>query len=228
MTLHAMASGGDVNTSVLRVGGWAGILGGVFFLVGLLIFALASPIVFPPDFAQRLASFPENGTLIRVGISLMVVGLLLLLAFVAALYWSLREANRVFARIGLGSGILAAILLILTGEGELQSTALFSALYESSVASDRPAVVAAYAAVLSLTSVGLVTSLVFFGLAFVGFGLAMRSSPDYRAGFFWLTVVLGFLIVFFPLPILGFFSFLLLVVLAVVLGWKLYGMARTA
>lgn len=208
----------------------AGIPGGVIFIAGFIAFALASlrDGGFPPDFAQRLASFPENGTLLRVGASLVVVALLLLLAFVAALYWSLREPSRVFARIGLGSGILAVILLILTVEGELQSTHLFSTLYDGAAASDRPGVVAAYTMMLSLTSVGLITSIVFFGLTFVGFGLAMRASSAYRGGLVWLTVVSGLLIVFFPLPLLGLFSFILLVVLAVVLGWKVYSLSAAA
>ncbi len=226
-----MESGGEVKRSVLRVGGWAGILAGIIFIigtvVGFVIPALGRPIAFPPDLAQDLASFPENGTIVRAGISLVTLSLLLLLAFWAALYWSLREPSRVFARIGLGSGVLAVILLILNGQIVLQSGHFFSALF-ADPASDQDVVVATYAAVRSLAEAAFTTGFFFLGLAFVGFGLAMRSHPAYQEGMVWLTVVLGVLIVLLFMFILGLFSILLFVVLAVVLGRKVYSLAGAA
>lgn len=213
---------------MLRIGGWAGILAPIIyvlgFVIGFVLVALGRPIAFPPDLAQILASFPEDGAIVRVGISLIAVALLLLLAFWAALYWSLREPSRVFARIGLGSGVLAVILLILDGQIVLQSGHFFSALF-SDPAADQAVVVAGYAVVRSLAQATFTTGFFFLGLAFVGFGLAMRAHPAYQGGMVSMTVVLGILIALLQMALLGLFSIILFVVLAIVLGWKVYRLA---
>ncbi|MFQ5552542.1 MAG: hypothetical protein ACE5EW_02315 [Thermoplasmata archaeon] len=223
-----MESGGEVQSSVLRVGGLAGILTGVLVVAAIITFVAAMPsFTFPPDLATDLERFPENGTILRAGFSIQVVALLLLLPFLAAFYWSLREPSRVFARIGLGSGVLAVILAILGFQGNLQSTHIFSVVLEDFPA-DRAVVVATYAAVQSLVAAVNVMSFLFLGLTFAAFGLAMRANPAYSEGFAWLTVILGVLIVLFPLPLLGLISILLFIVLAVVLGWKVYSLAGAA
>ncbi len=213
----------------MRLGGLAGVWGGIVVIVGFITVGIATGIgpfpPDPPDLEQDLARFPEYGTILRIGFSLVVVGLLMLLPFFAALYRSLREPSRAFARIGLGSGVLAIILFILSIQGDLQSTHIFSALYESAAASDRPVVVAMYTAVRGLTTAALTTSVLFLGLAFVGFGLAMRASPAYQEGLVRLTMVLGLLIVLFVLFIWGSISIIFLVVLALMLGWKVYSLS---
>ncbi|MFQ6013511.1 MAG: DUF4386 family protein [Thermoplasmata archaeon] len=214
-----------MDKSVLRVGGLAGILAGVILIVGFITFFLAFP---PPDPEQALATFPEDRTLLTVATDLFLISLLLFLAFLAALYWSLREPSRVFARIGLGTGVLAAVMGIVALTGFMLATNTFSVLYADAAASDRPVVVATYAAVFSLLDAGNIAAFLFFGLAFAAFGLAMRGSQDFSDGLAWLSAVLGIIIILFiffnlfPVAIIAIFVFALL------LGWKVYSLSEAA
>lgn len=218
-----------MDRSVLRVGGWAGILAGVLVLVALIVsVALAPPTTFPPDFEQNLVDFLANPTPQTVGQDLAIISLLLILPFLAAIYRTLREPSRTLARIGLGSSVLATVLLIVGFAGLLEASRSFSALYDGAAIADRPVVVAAFAVVWQLLGAGNVAGIYLFGLAFVAFGLAMRASPDYQEGFAWLSVVLGIITVLLPLLILGLASALLLAVFALVLGWKVYSLSRAA
>ncbi|MFQ5837425.1 MAG: DUF4386 family protein [Thermoplasmata archaeon] len=209
--------------SVLRVGGLAGVLTGVILILGFITFFLAFP---PPDPEQALGTFPEDRTLLTVSVDLFIVSLLLSLPFLAALYRSLREPNRVFARIGLGTGVLAAVMGIVALTGFMLATNTFSVLYADATTSDRPVVVATYAAVFSLLDAGNTAAFIFFGLAFVAFGLAMKRSQDFPEGLAWLSVVLGIIIILFIFLNLFPVAIIAIVVFALVLGWKVYNLSR--
>ena len=86
----------------------------------------------------------------------------------------------------------------------------------------------AYGAVLTLLSAGNSAALLFIGLAFVAFGLAMRGSQDFGEGLAWLSVVLGIVVVLFTLLVLVFVGVIALAVFALVLGWKVYSLSRAA
>ncbi len=220
---------GEMERRILRVGGWAGVLAGIIVVVGLITFLLL-PVpfgaTFPPDLEQDLASFPEIRTNLTVSFALLVVAYLLLIVFLGALYWSLKEPSRAFARIGLGSGVLAVLLSIVGLQGFLLASNVLSALYGDVAVADRPVVVATYGVMFSLSSAVLSTGFLFIGLAFVAFGLAMRGSPDFGEGLAWLSVVLGILIVLLVFPIQGNVGTILIAVLALVLGWKVYSLSR--
>ncbi len=218
---------GEVDRSVLRVGGLAGVLAGVFVVLGLITFVLASSPP-PGDFEQTLATFPEDRILVTVAIDLFLVSSLLFLAFLAALYGSLKEPSRVFARLGLGSGVIALVLLIVALGGFLFANDAFSGLYEAAAASDRPVVVATFGAVSSLLQAGNSAGFLFAGLAFVAFGLAMRGSRDFGEGLAWLSVVLGIIIVLLILLVLGLVGVIAVAVFALVFGWKVYSRSRAA
>ena len=214
--------------SVLWVGGLAGVLAGVFIVLGLITFILASA---PPplEFEQQLATFPEDRTLLTVAFDLFIVNFFLFLVFTAALYWSLRESSRVFARIGLGSGVLALVLFIVTAGGFLLATDGFSILYEGAAVSDRPVVVATYAAVSLLLQAGNTAAFLLTGFAFVAFGLAMRRSQDFGEGLAWLDIVLGIIVVLFTFLLLALpVAIIAAAVVAFVFGWKVYSLSRAA
>ena len=216
---------GEMDKSVLRVGGWAGVLAGVLIVIGLITFFLSpTPITITAD-EQTLATFPEFRTLFAVGVDLTIVGSLLSLLFLAALYGSLREPSRVFARIGLGSGVLGLVLYIVGLVGFLLALDAFSGLHAGAAVSDRPVVVATYAAVATLLSAGLFGGFLLIALAFVAFGLAMRGSPDFGGGLAWLSVVLGILAGLLLLIPAGIFA---LLVFVLVFGWKVYSLSRAA
>ena len=216
---------GEMDTSVLRVGGWAGILAGIMLILSLITFFLQIP---PPGLEQALTSFLENRTLTIVTTHLFSVALLLVLPFLAALYGSLKEPSRVFARIGLGSGVLAAVITIVAIQGILFALNAFAELYADAAAPDRPVVVAIYGATLSLFQAGSTAGFLFTGLAFVAFGLAMRGSPNFPEGLAWSSVVLGILIVLFTFLVLTPLAIIAVVVLVLGGGWKVYGLSKSA
>ncbi len=226
-----MESQGEVQRSVLRLGGLAGILAGVILIVILgIVLGIASfaTLSFPPNRVEILERFPEFATLWSAALSLFVVYGLLLLPFFAALYLSLREPNRVYARIGLGSGILAIILMVSITQLNLQSLHTFSAVLADPSA-DRAMVIATYASVASLVNALDALTWLFTGFTFVAFGIAMRASPSYSQGLVWLTVILGLLTVAsaFLIPPAGLGIFFT-PVLYLVLGWKVYRLSRTS
>ena len=211
--------------SVLRVGGLAGVLAGVVLIVGLIIFLL-SPA--PVDLEEFLAFFPDNSLSQTVSGDLLIGALLLILVFLAALYRSLREPSRVFARIGLGSGVLAIVVGVVALLGFQSAAAAFAPLYEAAASSDRPLVVAAYGVAVVLLRAVFTAAGLFLGLAFVAFGLAMRGSPAFGEGLAWLSVVLGGIIIVSHNPNLLPVALIAIVVVALVFGWKVYSLSRAA
>ncbi len=213
------------DKSILRVGGLAGVVAGVILILGLLTLFSSLP---PVDLEQQLATFPGDRTLLTVAVDLFLVGFLLFLVFLAALYWSLREKNRAFARIGLGSGVLAFVLGIVITAGLLLAADAFSGLYADAAVADRPVVVATYGAVVSLLQAGNTAAFLFTGFAFVAFGLAMRGSQDFGEGLAWLSIVLGVIVVLLTFLLLANLGVIAGAVFALVLGWKVYSLSRAA
>ncbi len=99
-------------------------------------------------------------------------------------------------------------------------------MYDGVAVADRPVVVAAFGAVQGLFGAGITAGVYLIGLAFVAFGLAMRGRPDYQEGYAWFSVALGIVAIIFPLLILALVSAVLIAVFALVLGWKVYSLAR--
>lgn len=182
----------------------------------------------PYDIEECSVNDRAGGTLLTVAIDLTLVDSLFFLAVLAALYWSLREPSRVFAhRARIGGPYHRPYHR--WHRGLSLAADAFSALYADAAVSDRPVVVATYAAVVSLLQAGGSAAFLFQGLAFVAFGLAMRGSQDFGEGLAWLSVVLGiivvlstFLFVAFPVAIIAFAVF------ALVLGWKVYSLLKAA
>ena len=211
--------------SVLRLGGLAGVLAGVFLILGVIVLTLV-----PAEPESQLWSFSGSRILLIGIIDLLLAGFLLSIPSLGAIYSSLKEPSRVFARIGLGSGVLALVLFMVNLGGFFLAIDAFSGLYTAPF-SDRPVVVATYEAVVILLQAGSFAGVLLVGLAFVAFGLAMRGSPDYGEGLAWLSIVLGLIVVlvafsfsFLPLPVAA----IALAVFAPVFGWKAYSLSRAA
>ena len=203
----------------------AGLLAGVLLIIGIIMFLISPPV---PGFEEDLATFPERSTSAAVTIGLFLVALLLLIVLLAGLYLSLKEQSRGFARIGLGSGVLAFVVTIFALQGQLLAANAFTGLYADALAADRSVVVATYGAVVTLLRVGNAAGFFFTALAFVAFGIAMRRSQDYGEGLAWLTVVLGIIILLAALVLLEPPAIIAVVVFALVLGWKVYSLSTGA
>lgn len=220
-----MDSGGDVGKSVLQVGGLAGFLAGVSVVIALILGVLQLP---PPGFEGPLMGFPQVRALTTASIHLFSLALLLGLPFLAALYWSLRDSSRPFARIGLGSGVLAFVITIVALQGLLMTIDALSGIYADASSADRPGVLSVYWAVSSVLSGVINGGFLFTGLAFLAFGFAMRGSSHFQDGFAWLSAGLGILIVLLVFLIPPIVAAIVVAILFLVLGWKVYRLSAAA
>lgn len=218
---------GETDKSVLWVGGLAGVVAGVLIVLGLITFLLSSPAP-QGDLGEALRTFQDNIIIISVALDFFLVNFLLGLVFLAALYVSLKEPSRAFARIGLGAGVLALALFIATIGGFLFAADTFSRLFVDPD-QDQAIVVAVYGAVVSLLMAGSGAAFLLTGLAYAAFGLAMRGSQNFSEGWVWLAVGLGIIVVLFT------FLFLALpvaivagAVFSLVFGWKVYSLSGAA
>lgn len=220
-----MSSGGDSDQSVMRVGGWGGLLAGIFILVGLLVAVLGAEI--PATLREDLETFSDRSLVATLETDFSLAGLLLGITLLAALYVSLKSTNRGLARLGLGSGVFAFALGTVALAGLLLNAIAFSELYNEP-SSDQALVLATYTAVDTLLTAGTASAFLFSGFSFAAFGFAMRGSPDYQRGLAWLTTVLGLAIVLFAFLSGGVIAIPVLAVLMLVLGWRVTGLARAS
>ncbi len=234
-----MESRGEVSTAALRSGGMAGILAGVFVIVGAILIALRPP---PSTLGEILGElFPQNRTLVAAGTYVTLAALLLAVPFLASLYWKLRGTDRALAQLGLGPSLLAIPLLIFFIVADFAVTSSHSNLYGQALADDPTSplgagdaglVLVAYWTTSSLISAVALAAALLLGLGVAFFGIAMRESADFSKGFMWLSVALGILVILFaflnldlPAAFLG--AALAVAAFALVLGWKIYTLAGT-
>ena len=224
---------------VLRWGGLAGILGGIFFILGVVILASVGPP--PADPEGLVMRFPDVRAALTVGNSLYLVGVILSVPLFLALYTALRGTSLAAALFGSVLGILG---LVVRAAESLTHVAFapISDLYHAPGATpeDQATLVLLWQATQgifnALTAVG--TLLVPIGL--IVLGVAMLGVPAFGKGFGGVSVVLGvvgvvgmsFFVVdpFSSIGLVGTFlgAFVALVIFLLLLGRKVYNLSRAA
>lgn len=221
----------DEEKSVLRWGGLAGILGGISFILYIVISAaVLSAARGPFEQLPNIAAQTVAG-------SLSLVTLILWVPHFLALYRALRDTSLAPALFGsvlgiLGLGVIAASTLPHVAVVPL------SDLYHGSRATpaDQAALI-----LISQATWGIFDALFFAGLAVEGAGLstcgaAMLRNPAFGKGFGGLSVILGVFVIVAAVVlqvdpsslIPAAVSVLALVVFHIVLGWKVYRMSRAS
>lgn len=167
------------DKTVLRVGAWAAIVGGILaVVVNVLAPRTSSADLGDPAAQVDLATTSSGWELTRVGI---MVALLILLAAFYAITRSIAEAPaRGWARLGLGAVLLAtnigvALFAIETGLGD--GADVLGADVAGGVAF----------VVSGLESVWILTS----GLAALLYGIALITSSTYPTWLGWITLLSG-------------------------------------
>ena len=222
----------EEEKSVLRWGGLAGILGGIFFILGVFILAaFVGPD--PADPEGLVMRFPDVRAALTVGNSLYLVGVILSVPLFLALYRALRGTSLAAALFGSVLGILG--LVVRAAESLPQvAFAPISDLYHAPGATpeEQATLVLMWQGTQSifdaLTAVG--TLLVPIGL--IVLGVAMLGAPAFGKGFGRASVVIGvvgvvgFSIV--PVDSLSIFPFVLLafIIFPLLFGWKVYSLSR--
>lgn len=218
-----------MDKRALRLGGLAGVLAGISAIVAFGL-AIASPIFFLPG-ERFLAAYPQNAAIYQTVTAIYLVAILLFVPALAAIYWSLKGASRSFALLGVGMGVLALTIILVSLAALGLAANFFGGLYAAvpipGISWDLVHVVTAYTITWSLLTGASGAGFLLAGASIVAFGVAMRESADYSGGFVWLAVVLGVvtvLVVFLPIPPV---SPLFASLFGLVFGWKVYQLSLT-
>lgn len=222
------------ESSVLRWGGLAGILGGVLFIlvfviVGVLVGAEPAgpegPVMRFPEI--RAARTVENGLYLMV-LTLWVIHFL-------ALYRALRWTRPAGALFGSVLGIVGLVVLAV-GALPHAATVAISDLYHAPGATPeaQATLVLVWHATQGIFNAMLVTGLVVLPPGVVALGVAMLGAPGFGKGYGRASVALGVVgggaaiaLLIDPLSFIAVIGIFALIVFHLVLGWKVYRLARS-
>ena len=183
----------EQEKSVLRWGGLAGILGGVFFILVMIVVGIFIPSD-PADLAEWAARFPDIHAIRVVENGIYMVALILEIPLFLAMFWALRKTSLAPALFGSVLGIVGLIAMLVSATPHVAHAPL-SDLYHS------PGVTLEAQAALVL--MWQATWGVFDAMLYVGFfvvpiglillGVAMFRAPAFGKGFGTVSVALGVL-----------------------------------
>jgi hypothetical protein len=223
----------EVERSVLRWGGLAGIAGSILFVI---VFAFVGVVIGadPTGSAGAIERFPEIRGARTVENGLYLLVLVLWTAHALALYRALRKTG---AAALFGAG-LAIVGLTVLAAGALPHAAsiLLATMYHASDASAQGgmALVAAWHAIQGVMNALLVTGLVVLPLAVISLGAAMRGAAGFGGRISVLGVALGVIglgaavaLLADPLSPIAVVGFLALIAFHAATGWKVYRIAAT-
>jgi hypothetical protein len=225
----------EQEKSVLRWGGLAGILGGILFILALVV-VIAGPVGMedPANLAEWVMRFPDIKAARVVENVIYLMALILEIPLFLALYQALRRTSLAPALFGSVLGILG-LTVMAVGSTPHVAHAPLSDLYHATGAT--PADQAA------LTLMWQATWGVFNAMLYVGFfvvpiglillGVAMFGAPAFGKGFGGVTLVLGVgglvaaaLQMVDPASMIGSLSYFAYLIFYFVSGWKVYSLSK--
>jgi hypothetical protein len=223
-----------MERSLLRWGGLAGILGGIFFLLTFVV-VIAFALPDPPD-PKALATFPDIRAARTLENSLYLVALILWVALFLALYRALRRTSLAPALFGSVLGI-AGLVVLAAGALPHVASASISDLYHAPGATpeQKATLVLIWQATQGIFEALLTVGILLVSTGVIALGIAMFGAPAFGKGFGWASVVLGvggivaaaFDLADPPSPIAA-GAFLALMMSQLVLGWKAYRLSRVS
>jgi hypothetical protein len=225
----------EQESSVLRWGGLAGMLGGVLFILSWVV-VLAGPVGMedPADLAGWVTRFPDILAARVLENGILLVALILEVALFLALYRALRRTSLAPALFGSVLGVLG-ITAYIVGTLPHVAHAPLSDLYHAPGAT--PEAQATLALVWQATW-GIFNAILYVGFFVVPIGLvllgvAMLMTPAFGKRFGWLSVGLGVvglaaavLQIADPASMIGAGSYFACLIFYLVLGWKVYSLSR--
>ena len=223
----------DNEKSVLRWGGLAGMLGGIIFILMMVILlALASDPNASPE--ELLKGFPGHRAIIFLGESLYLLALILSVTLFLALYRALRETSLAPALFGTGLVFLGFAAF---AAGALPNIAFapIADLYHASGATpgEQTALISLWQ---STQGIFYETDSVAFLLLTIGLivlGVGMLRAPAFGKGFGGVSMAIGVIgVVAIYIVGVGSISFAAVVIFTnvifpILFGWKVYRLSRT-
>jgi hypothetical protein len=169
----------EAEKSILRSGGLAGVLGGIFFIaVFVIVIVFVGADLTEPE--ESITKFPDIRAARTVENSLYLVVLVLWVIHFLALYRALRRANPAWALFGsvlgiLGLGVLAA------GALPHVATLPLSELYHAPGATpeDQATLVLVWQATQGIFDALLITGLCILPIGLIALGVAMLGAPAF-------------------------------------------------
>jgi len=227
----------EQEKSVLRWGGLAGLLGGIFHILAFVV-VLAGPVGLkePADLEEWVIRFPDIRAARIVENGLYLVALILGVILFLALYRALQRTNLAPALFGSVLGILGLVVLA-AGALPHVATAPLSDLYHASGATpaDQAALALMWQATWGIFDALLAVGFFVVTIGLIALGVAMLGAPAFGKGFGWVSVVLGVVglaaavsNIVDPASMIAAVTFFAIIIFQLVLGWKVYSLSRAS
>ena len=223
----------EQENSVLRWGGLAGMLGGILFILVMVVVGVFMPPD-PADLAEWVTRFPDIRATRVVENVMYLVALILEIPLFLALYRALRRTSLAPALFGSVLGIVGLVAMVISTTPHVAHAPL-SDLYHAPGAT--PADQATLALLWQATR-GIFNAMLYVGFFVVPIGLiilgvGMLGTPAFGKGFGGVSVVLGVvglvaavLQMVDPSSAIGAGSYFACLIFYFVLGWKVYSLSR--
>ena len=221
--------------NVYRWGGLAGILGGVFSILSIVIASVFIPGD-PPTYAELVARFPAV-QMIRVAENLLYMfGLVCGVLLVASLFWALRKAALAPAFFGSILVIVGLVSMIISATPHVALNRV-SEVYQTFGTTPAAQETLGYIwqTVWGITDTPLYVGFLVGMLGYVFLSIAMFSSPDFGKGLRWVSVAIAVvglaaavMQMITPGSDIGAASFFAYLILDFVLGIKVNKISKTA
>lgn len=225
----------DHESTVLRWGGLAGILGGiVFILVFMIVIAFVGMDALQPE--EWIVRFPDIRAARTIENSLYLVVLILWVPHYLTLYRALRGTSLAPALFGSALSVLGLVVLM-AGALPHVATAPLSDLYHApgATAEDQASLVLMWQATQGIFDALLITGLVILPVGHIALGLAMLKSPAFGRGVGRMSVLIGAIgvmaaciLLIDPLSPVAVATVLTLIVFHLVVGWKVYTLPKVS
>ena len=224
----------EQEKSVLRWGGLAGLLGGILFILAMVVVIVGPAGNDPADLAGWVTRFPDIKAARIIENIMYLVALTLEVPLFLALYWALRRTKLAPALFGAVLGIVGLTAMIVSATPHVAHAPL-AELYHAPGAT--PADQAALALMWQATR-GILDAMLYVGflvvpIGFILFGVAMLGTPAFGKGFGGVGVVLGVvglvtavLQMVDPASMIGAISYFAIIIFCLVLGWKVFSVSR--
>ena len=225
----------DQEKSVLRWGGLAGILGGIFLILSMVV-AVGFVPADPPTLTELVARFPDVQILRVAENVLYLLGLVSGLPLILALFFSLRKTSLAPALFGSTLSIVGLIGMIVSATPHVAHSPL-SEIYHT------PGTTLEAQETLGLiwqATWGVMDAPLYVGffvgmLGFTLLGVAMFGSQDFGKSLRWVSVLLGaaglvtaLLQLIDPASDIGAVSFFAYIILYFILGNKVFRLSKAS
>ena len=223
----------EQEKSVVRWGGLAGILGGILLILSMVVVVFFVPAE-PPTFSELVARFPDVRIIRVMENILYLLGLVLGIPLILALFLSLRKTSLAPALFGSALSIVGLTGMIVSATPHVAHSPL-SEIYHA------PGTTLEVQETLGLiwqATWGVADAPLYVGffVGMIGFtllGVAMFASPVFGKGLRWVSVVIGvagltaaLLQLITPASDIGAVSFFAYIIFYFVLGGKIYSLSK--